>query len=906
MGVASATRIGFLTDDPERRTKVAIIDSARRRWTYAEILQAFGSIPTKDLSGCVAVLVEDPLLSGIVSCAVMEHCTCVPLDPNLAPSELEARIKLLGIRSIISDRKHYLDIKNLSWVTVKLEERTLTWQGEFSPGRASSAALVLMTSGSTGVPKLVNLSHENLIHSIGSIIESIGLTELDRAINLLPMSHIGGLVDLFLAPLISGGSIVFSEDKNPDAILSLLAEEKVTWLQGAPAILQNLLRVKKTQLKTNLRIIRSVSAPLSHQLFEQLTKTFGVPVIEIYGMSETAGVITSNPLPPAEQKLGSVGKAVNCEVTIRNDNEVWVSSNSLFSGYPNDEDNQGLWDGRAFFTGDLGYLDQDDYLFLTGRAKERINRGGQKIDPREIDQTVESWDEVREAASFGFPHPTLGQEVGLAIVLEAGTNLSDEKIRERLTKLIANYKLPKRLIRLEKLPRNQGGKLQRHLLSEIPQSKIPSSSSHQSTTERRLIPLWCNALSLDDTSNDADFFEQGGDSLSATSFLLAVEKEFKISLIDFIFYENATIQGVARAVEGQLTSSHRKLDRKPDFPPRIQRKLLRFLSSWPGTPPFEGSYARVDPEADSSLPILFWCSNSYKECDLVSTNAKDIVQLVSLRTLHHIQHKKLRNYRRVAQIYADELERIQPEGSFNLGGFCEGSRLMVNTARVLIARGREIRLLFLYDHILEEPFPAHVAMIYSTGWKNYPLDLYASIEQRWRKIFQNRFGLLTKQGRHSGGLSEEFQKKFRSFLAEQLDYSNLPILDNAPQPPPSRQDLSYSLKLCSKLPKLIKTNQIYPVSVLIKNENETPLPANMGFVLHARWVDIHGERKPSPPMFTELPHDLPPGQTIELEIAIIAAKKNRFYQIQIALIEEGWEWPKRKLAQAHHQWFFTR
>ena len=181
----------------------------------------------------------------------------------------------------------------------------------------------------------------------------------------------------------------------------------------------------ETAIEHNLPLINSASAPLSESLYNEVSHHFGAPVIEIYGMSETCGVITSNPTDPGEQKVGSVGKAANCELTIQNDCEVWVRTAGLFRGYQDEKENEGLWKDGAFFTADLGYLDEDRYLFLTRRAKEQIKRGGQKVAPREINQTVEAWPEIVEAASFGFPHATLGEDVGLALVLKESQSVDD-------------------------------------------------------------------------------------------------------------------------------------------------------------------------------------------------------------------------------------------------------------------------------------------------------------------------------------------------------------------------------------------------------------------------------------------------------------------------------------------------
>ncbi len=715
---------------------------------------------------------------------------------------------------------------------------------------------------------------------------------------MLPMAHIGGLVDLFLVPLISGGSVVFEDPKKPAEVLSTITKQQITWLQGAPAILQSLIReIGSDRLEHKLRLIRSVSAPLSEALYKEVADYFSVPIIEMYGMSETGGVITSNPLDSGSQKIGSVGKAVHCEVSIRNENEVWVRSAGLFQGYQNESENEGLWNNSTFFTGDLGHLDEDGYLFLTGRAKEQINRGGQKVAPREIDRLVEAWPEVAEAACFGFPHSTLGEEVGLALVLKANKELSDQEIRGRLSHNLTEYKLPKRFIRLDQLPRNQGGKLQRHRLAEATAPTPKDAEAPVSETEKKIIPLWQSALGTDEIGRNLDFFDQGGDSLSATTLLVSVEKTFKISLLGFIFYENATIEGLAHAVDERQAGTSNLNQREKEFPPRVRKKLLRFLSSWPGKAPFPDSYARIDERPARNTPYLFWCCNAVKESTVIANNARSYLTVVSFRSLRLVQHKKLRNYDLITQVYLEEIESLQPTGPVNLGGFCEGGRIMTRIGRELIQKGREVQLLVLQDFNLEDPFPARIAMIHSAEWKRHPVKSHHDIHLGWRKIYHDRHGVMEKGGNHSRPFNEESQKTLHEFLKEQLEKAQTDEPSTT-----SRRNPKCSVTLITKIPRILKASQTYPIRVRIKNEGSETISPQDGVVLHARWVDLNRDPKPGLPMFTPLSADLKPGEMTELEINIISHKGRRLYQLQIGVLEEGWGWETSIVEKSHRQW----
>lgn len=910
MGEPNVTFSGCLasTEAANREDRPTLLRGPDEVWTDRQVREALDSARAPGFSGRTGVLLNDRLLAGLVSTAVMREATCVPLDPALTTTELDDRLRLLGIQTVVSDDPQWQSPVISSVVRVAEADRKLTWQGKATPGQASDDALVLMTSGSTGRPKIVSLSHCNLIHSVGAIVESLFLTPEDRAVNLLPLSHIGGLVDLFLVPLVSGGSVVFGEARAPDEVLSLLASTGPTWLQAAPAILQGLVRAAPDQPDHQLRLVRSVSAPLSSALFEATSRLFEVPVIEMYGMSETAGVITSNPLPPQQQKLGSVGKAVACEVRIGPDGDVQVRSPGLFRGYAEENDNEGLWEDEWFTSGDLGHLDDDGYLFLTGRRKELINRGGQKVSPAEIDHLVESWEEVREAAAFSIAHPTLGEEVGLALVLREGAALSDQEIRERLARRLADYKLPKRLVRLDKLPRNQNGKLQRFRLAELPPREDPApvalSSTALSSTAQRILPLWQAALGQKNSGHTGidptlDFFDAGGDSLSATSLLVAIEKKFRIPLTGFIFYENATLQDLAAAVEERLGGGSTQDTRDPDFPPRVRDKLNRFLSSWPGKPPFPGSYARLDEHASPEARYFFWCCNGIKELAPIAENARSHLAVVALRSLRAVQHKKLRNDDLITAVYADEVNRLQPEGPLILGGYCEGGRIMVRVARALLTQGREIRLLVLQDHNLEVPFPARVAMIHSRGWKRDPLKLHHDIEKGWARMFEGGFAVMEKDSRHSRVFSPEAQRELRRFLREQVDLAETcPPAPVAPDAGPGQCQVT-SL---SKLPLVLRCRQAYPLSLQLHNHGSETIRAKDGLVLHARWVDLMGDPKPGFPMFAPLPRDLAPGEKLELVLEIKAHRPKRLYQLQVALLREGRGWTPGVLQNSHRQW----
>jgi acyl-CoA synthetase (AMP-forming)/AMP-acid ligase II len=337
---------------------------------------------------------------------------------------------------------------------------------------AEGIALVLHTSGSTGRPKRVPLSHGRLAISARNIAKTYALTESDVSLCVMPLFHVHGLVASTLATLLTGGTLVVPARFNALSFWRTIREYRVTWYSAVPTIHQLTLAraAQKPQGIESLRFIRSCSAPLPVEIARKMEETIGVPVLEAYGMTEASHQMASNPLPPAPHKFGTVGPPTGIEIGIMDSNgvlltagelgEVVIRGPSVIDGYENNpEANATSFIDGWFRTGDQGTLDEGGYLRLTGRLKEMINRGGEKISPVEIDAVLLSHPAVAEAVAFGMPHPAWGEEVAAAVVLRhaAGENEIIEHCRSRL----ADFKCPKKLHVLDAIPRTATGKIQR-------------------------------------------------------------------------------------------------------------------------------------------------------------------------------------------------------------------------------------------------------------------------------------------------------------------------------------------------------------------------------------------------------------------------------------------------------------
>lgn len=337
-------------------------------------------------------------------------------------------------------------------------------------------ALLLHTSGTTSRPKLVPLSHANLAASAAHIGATLGLTSDDRCLNIMPLFHIHGLIATVLSSLAAGGSVFCTPGFNALRFFHWLGEARPSWYTAVPtmhqAILPRAARNADALAAAPLRFIRSSSASLPPQVMAELEATFGCPVIESYGMTEAAHQMASNRLPPGLRKPGSVGAAAGPEVAVMaldgqllkpgETGEIVIRGPNVTAGYEKNPDaNATAFAHGWFHTGDQGVLDGDGYLRVTGRLKEIINRGGEKISPLEVDDVLMDHPAVAQVVTFATPHDKLGEEVAAAIVLREGMAATEGDIRSFAAMRLADFKVPRIVLILDEIPKGATGKLQR-------------------------------------------------------------------------------------------------------------------------------------------------------------------------------------------------------------------------------------------------------------------------------------------------------------------------------------------------------------------------------------------------------------------------------------------------------------
>ena len=348
-----------------------------------------------------------------------------------------------------------------------------------APG-PDDVALVLHTSGSTGRPKRVPILHRNVAASVGNIAAHYGLTPEDVSLCVMPLFHVHGLVASTLATLFSGGTVVAPLKFDPLAFWRTVRDTRATWYSAVPTIHHLLLSragSERPRGAEHLHFIRSCSAALHPDMMRKLECLFGAPVLEAYGMTEASHQMASNPQPPGVRKPGSVGPGTGVEISVADESgrhlapgergEVVVKGPNVIPGYEdNPEANAKSYTDGWFRTGDQGFLDGDCYLTLTGRIRELINRGGEKIGPREIDEVLLAHPAVDVAVAFGVPHPVWGEEVEAAVVLKEPGGANEAAILGFCKERLSEFKRPKKLHILTTLPHTASGKIQRGAVAQ--------------------------------------------------------------------------------------------------------------------------------------------------------------------------------------------------------------------------------------------------------------------------------------------------------------------------------------------------------------------------------------------------------------------------------------------------------
>lgn len=535
-------------------------------------------------SDVVAIVMPNGPQMALAFLAVGSCCAAAPLNPGYTAADFLYYLEDLGAKAVIVGEGSPAAIRSLSGIEVWEWTALLSEDvGDFAmdwPG-AESTALLLHTSGTTSRPKLVPLTQQNLLASARNIAHTLRLGPSDRCLNIMPLFHIHGLAAALLASLYAGASVVCSDGVFARGFYGWLEEFRPTWYTAVPTMHQGILGQAATHReiveRVRLRFIRSSSAALPPPVMEELERVFGTPVVEAYGMTEAAHQMCCNPLPPSVRKAGSVGLAAGPEVAVMDAmgsllgadevGEVVIRGDNVTPGYvANPSANEAAFAHGWFHTGDQGRIDADGYLHLTGRLKELINRGGEKIAPREIDEALLAHPGVRQALAFAIPHAQLGEDIGAAVELREGASVSEGELRDWAARRLASFKAPRLLRIVEKIPTGATGKLQRIGLAEklgivpIDDRLQTAYVAPRNERETAIAAMWARYFPGKEIGVETRFEALGGDSLLAARMLTELEVEFGTTAPMQRFVADSTIACLAREMreEAQLFVPLRK------------------------------------------------------------------------------------------------------------------------------------------------------------------------------------------------------------------------------------------------------------------------------------------------------------------------------------------------------------
>jgi acyl-CoA synthetase (AMP-forming)/AMP-acid ligase II len=426
-----------------------------------------------------------------IACA--SGVTSAPLNPAYRADEFEFYLTDLQAKALIVERgsaSPAVDVaRRLGVRLIELVPRTEGGAGDFDldlPAAAPAShggeaqpgdvSMVLHTSGTTSRPKIVPLTQANLAASAQNIAATLKFTAADRGLNIMPLFHIHGLIAGVLAPLSAGSMVFCTPGFNALKFFAWMDEAAPTWFTAVPTMHQTILsRASKNGdviARHPLRFMRSSSSSMPPQVIKEAEEVFGAPLVESYGMTEATHQMCSNPLPPLARKPGTVGVAAGPEVAIMGDDgtllprggigEIVIRGANVTPGYlNNDKANVEAFAAGWFRTGDQGQMDAEGYLSITGRLKEIINRGGEKVSPREVDEILMDHAAVAQVVCFGMPHAKLGEEVAAVVVLREGAAATERELQEFVASRAADFKVPKKILFMDEIPKGATGKLQR-------------------------------------------------------------------------------------------------------------------------------------------------------------------------------------------------------------------------------------------------------------------------------------------------------------------------------------------------------------------------------------------------------------------------------------------------------------
>lgn len=659
----------------------------------------------------VAIVMPASAAALILFYAVTGTAIAVPLNPDYSQEELKKYLAITDAQVIIADKDIFAILQPVA-ESLRLPVFIIDWQRNicaFKRGnmhslsdkgcqeREKNIAAIFLTSGTTGGSKVVPLTHTNLMIPANIYKNVFRVRRTDCAVNVIPLCHIYAVTGSVLVAAAAGCSVICLPEFNGRNFFEILKRLHINWYAAGPAVHFAVAEyAKKIQARPqdySLRVIRSGGAPLPGNVIDTLQKHFNAVVLPGYGLTETGGLGATNLLPPVKIKTASAGMAAGVKIKIVNEakkklpayqiGQIILKGPSVTTGYENQKNDVSFWDNGWFATGDLGYLDDKGYLFITGRIKDIINKGGEKISPYEVEAAFLTYPDIEEAIVFPAPHPSLGEIPMAAVVLTAHSKVTEDILKLFLRKKIAVSKIPVQITGAKKIPRSNTGKIIRSSMYEYIQkysdeffelkekydNAVPNTELMQ--IENRVSAIWKKILKTDAIGMDDNYFTLGGDSLSVAFLFSEIEEQFAITLPAECILTKGTIHDMAA-----LIYQKEKKDRSFEFIVPLH------ISNHKNTPLF--CIHALNGDAFTYRKLAECLGDAYSVYGVV-------FRLHSSRIQQPVQLPQL------AGLYVQEIREIQPQGPYCLAGYSLGGAIAYEIARQLRQQHQKVAILALLD-----------------------------------------------------------------------------------------------------------------------------------------------------------------------------------------------------------------
>lgn len=665
----------------------------------------------------IVTFIPDALLTTVVLLSVVNTGICVPLNPAFSTAELcqlleRIRPDALILDKNIDDEQFEKLVKELCLVVVKVQLTSVSYplaveieHAYFGKGRKKSPptglAFILLTSATTGKSRLVPLKHVQILAMLNSMQKIFPEADRGRALIMIPHFHLQCILS-FLTQFLTGGAIIQAHGFNKTDFLRILTHLKPTQFAANPTILEAVASLDEYRSGQNfkgLRFITSSGSALPAHLKDRIEAMFEVRVFEGYGLTET-GRITMTPRSKKDDRSGSVGICYGPQVKIIDEDgndlpkgmegEIIVQGPTVITEYYDDpEASTKMFHDGWFKTGDLGWLDPDGYLYLTGRKKEIINRGGEKIIPGEVESVILQHKNVKQAVVFPYPHKRLGEGVAAGIVLKSP--LSSVELRKFLSGKMAHYKIPRLIFFVDKIPVGATGKPQRYLLAEqlLSQNAFRKTQTAPergfSKTEQKIAAIWKRLLRIYEVDLNDDFFLLGGDSILATEMVAMIKDEFQCALSLNELTASSTLSHIAAKIDHLVTNEL-----------KTENSDLAF---------------EVKSATSKSTKPRFFLIPLNKGNLMIYRNF--IRETEQDQTIHALELELAFNnnitYRQIEKAstkYAEQIRKLKYDGSFVLLGFSFAGIVALEVARQFFLRNGHISKVILFDSYPFNRMPA--------------------------------------------------------------------------------------------------------------------------------------------------------------------------------------------------------